>query len=148
EASALGPRATMGTMRTIGAGARGDDVRDVQARLSAMGYHVDAEEIGGFGTTTAPAVREFQQRRQHLVDGLVGPDTWEELVEAGRSLGDRVLYLRVPFHRGDDVLALQARLNILGFDAGRADGIFGERTDRAVRDFQRNVGLLADGIVG
>jgi N-acetylmuramoyl-L-alanine amidase len=145
---ALRARATMGSMRTIGPGSHGDDVRDVQARLAAMGYHIEPEEIGRFGSTTAQAVREFQQRRQLLVDGLVGPDTWEELVEAGRTLGDRVLYLRVPFHRGDDVLALQARLNILGFDAGRADGILGERTDRAVRDFQRNVGLPADGIVG
>ncbi|HJP67230.1 MAG TPA: N-acetylmuramoyl-L-alanine amidase, partial [Actinomycetota bacterium] len=58
-----------------------------------------------------------------------------------------VLYLRLPHHRGDDVRALQGWLNLLGFDAGREDGIFGERTDRAVREFQRNVGLPGDGIV-
>src|SRR5207249_5374799 len=49
---------------------------------------------------------------------------------------------------GDDVRTLQSSLNLLGFDAGREDGIFGDRTDRALREFQRNVGLPADGIAG
>lgn len=135
-------------MRAIGAGAHGDDVRDVQSRLSALGYQIEPEEHGSFGESTATAVREFQQRRQLLVDGRVGEDTWHELVEAGRTLGDTVLYLRYPSFRGDDVRVLQGRLNLLGFDTGREDGIFGGRTDLAVRDFQRNVGLVPDGIVG
>ena len=59
-----------------------------------------------------------------------------------------MLYLRYPSFRGDDVRALQGRLNLLGFDTGREDGIFGERTDLAVREFQRNVALVPDGIVG
>ena len=43
--------------------------------------------------------------------------------------------------RGDDVGELQRRLGALGFDAGRVDGIFGPHTERALVDFQRNVGL-------
>jgi N-acetylmuramoyl-L-alanine amidase len=78
----------------------------------------------------------------------VGPDTWGQLVEAGYRLGDRTLYLHSPFFRGDDVRALQRKLNALGFDAGREDGMFGVNTDRAMRDFQRNVGEEPDGIVG
>ena len=144
--SGLGIR--MRAMTTIRPGARGDGVRDVQTRLAALGFPIDPEEHGVYGHATEGAVREFQQRRQLLVDGLVGEDTWQELVEAGRTLGDRVLYLRYPFYRGDDVRALQGRLNLLGFDTGREDGIFGERADLAVRDFQRNVGLVPDGIVG
>jgi N-acetylmuramoyl-L-alanine amidase len=135
-------------MRTMSLGARGQDVRDVQSRLGALGYRLDPDEPGAFGKGTERAVREFQQGRSLLVDGRVGQETWEELVEAGYSLGDRVLYLRYPYVRGDDVRELQARLNLLGFDTGRQDGIFGERTDRAVRDFQTNVGLRPDGIVG
>jgi N-acetylmuramoyl-L-alanine amidase len=83
-----------------------------------------------------------------VADGIVGPDTWNRLVEAGFALGDRTLYLRRPFFRGDDVLALQRRLNALGFDAWKEDGIFGTHVDRAVREFQRNVGQEPDGIVG
>jgi N-acetylmuramoyl-L-alanine amidase len=122
----------------------------VQTRLLALGFHIDARELDGhlFADSTQGAVRAFQQERGLLVDGLVGADTWEELVEAGYSLGDRILYLRYPTLRGDDVRALQRRLNLLGFDPGREDGIFGDQTARAVLDFQLNVGLRSDGIVG
>jgi N-acetylmuramoyl-L-alanine amidase len=136
-------------MRIIRTGDRGDDVRDVQQRLASMGAHVDSAELeGAFGPSTESAVRAFQQRRGLLVDGEVGAETWGELVEAGYRLGDRVLYLRMPMVRGDDVRYLQRRLNSLGFDAGREDGIFGERVDRAVREFQRNIAMKQDGIVG
>jgi N-acetylmuramoyl-L-alanine amidase len=134
----------------IASGHRGLRVRDVQARLVALGFHIEAPELDGhhFGPSTEAAVRGFQQERGLLVDGLVGPVSWEVLVEAGFGLGDRLLYHRHPNARGDDVRALQRRLNVLGFDPGREDGIFGDQTARAVHDFQLNVGLRPDGIVG
>jgi N-acetylmuramoyl-L-alanine amidase len=136
-------------MRTIGNGDHGEDVADVQQRLVVAGETIDAGELGGrYGASTEAAVRAFQQRRGLLVDGIVGSETWGELVEAGFALGDRTLYLRSPSFRGDDVRALQRRLASLGFDAGREDGIFGPRCDRAVREFQRNVGREGDGILG
>jgi peptidoglycan hydrolase-like protein with peptidoglycan-binding domain len=128
----------------------GEPVRDAQARLTALGFHIDGTELEAhaFGESTEASVRAFQQERGLLVDGLLGPVSWEELVEAGYALGDRVLYLRRPPFRGDDVRALQRRLNLLGFDPGREDGIFGDQTATAARDFQLNVGLRPDGIVG
>ncbi len=50
--------------------------------------------------------------------------------------------------RGDDVRLLQQTLSALGYNPGTADGIFGSRTEAAVRDFQRDQGIRADGIVG
>src|SRR5205823_3523852 len=82
------------------------------------------------------------------VDGICGSQTWSALVEAGYSLGDRLLYHRSPPLRGDDVASVQRRLGALGFDAGRVDGIFGVRTAEALTDFQRNAGLTTDGICG
>jgi len=91
---------------------------------------------------------EFQTSRGLHGDGIVGPQTWSQLVEAGWRLGDRLLYLRSPHLRGDDVDELQRRLSGLGFDAGRVDGIFGVRTAAALHEFQRNAGLTTDGVCG
>ncbi len=135
-------------MSDLARGSTGEAVRDVQARLHALGFRTDPDEPGRFEEATEAAVREFQQRRHLIADGIVGPDTWQEMVEAGHELGDRVLYLRYPMMRGDDVRALQGRLNLLGFDAGKEDGIFGLRTDAALREFQRGVGVPDDGIAG
>jgi N-acetylmuramoyl-L-alanine amidase len=50
--------------------------------------------------------------------------------------------------RGDDVTELQRRLNELGFDAGREDGILGDETLAALAEFQRSAGVADDGICG
>jgi N-acetylmuramoyl-L-alanine amidase len=136
-------------MRAFRRGDHGLEVLDVQQRLSALGYDIAADELtGSFGPSTEAAVRAFQELRHLRVDGLVGGDTWLQLVEAGFRLGDRTLYLHAPPFRGDDVHELQRKLNALGFDAGKQDGAYGPMTDRAVREFQRNVGDDPDGIVG
>ena len=49
---------------------------------------------------------------------------------------------------GADVKEIQSRLSAQGFDPGPIDGIFGPRTDTAVRRFQAARGLVEDGIVG
>jgi N-acetylmuramoyl-L-alanine amidase len=136
-------------MRVYRRGDHGDEVADIQTRLVALGAVVDGtERDGSFGETTEAAVRWFQEDRHLLIDGLVGPDTWEQLVEAGWQLGDRTLYYRAPMFRGDDVRELQRKLNALGFDCGKEDGLYGPSTDSAIRLFQRNVGDESDGIVG
>jgi len=136
-------------MRVFHMGDSGPEVADIQSRLVALGAVLDgAERDGTFGGSTEAAVRWFQAERHLLIDGLVGPDTWEQLVEAGWQLGDRTLYHRAPMFRGDDVRDLQRMLNALGFDSGKEDGFYGPRTDAALRVFQRNVGDEPDGIVG
>jgi N-acetylmuramoyl-L-alanine amidase len=136
-------------VRIFRPGDEGTEILDIQRRLVVLGQIIDAGELTGvFGPSTEAAVRSFQARRNLPVDGLVGSDTWGQLVEAGYRLGDRTLYLHAPPFRGDDVRELQRKLNALGFDAGREDGVHGPRSDRAVREFQRNVGDVADGVVG
>lgn len=124
----------------------GDAVRDIQQRLDRLGYQVEVN--GQFDGATQAAVRAFQDRRGVPVDGIVGPETWRELVEADRTIGDRVLYYRRPMMRGDDVAHLQRQLNLLGFDAGKEDGIFGPDCQRALIEFQESRRLAEDGIAG
>lgn len=90
----------------------------------------------------------FQSSRELDPTGVCDPATWEALVEAGRTLGDRLLYLTSPMLRGDDVADLQLRLGALGFDAGKVDGIFGSMTELAIEGFQQQIGLVADRVVG
>jgi N-acetylmuramoyl-L-alanine amidase len=101
-----------------------------------------------FDEPTDRAVREFQQNRGLVVDGLVGPETWGALQSARLSLGDRLLSLAGRMYVGDDVTALQERLAELGFDTGRVDGVFGPLTEAALKGFQKDYGLVPDGVCG
>ena len=50
--------------------------------------------------------------------------------------------------RGDDVKKLQENLNTLTYDCGKVDGIFGDKTEAAVKRFQSDNGLTVDGVAG
>ena len=94
-------------------------------------------------------IRSFQQERGLHVTGELNEVTLRALDESRWKLGDRSLYLQIsPLMRGDDVAALQSRLTEMGFNAGRVDGIFGEMTERAVKEFQKSVGVKVDGKCG
>lgn len=129
------------------AGDLGPSVRDLHRRLAAVGCG-DLGDPAVFDSDTSDAVRHFQKMRGIIVDGICGPETWTALIEADYQLGDRMLYLRSPMSRGDDVMQLQQQLGSLGFDAGWVDGIFGPASELALRDFQRNQGLTPDGVLG
>ena len=103
---------------------------------------------GGFLARTDAALHSFQTGAGIDTDRICGPQTWTALVEAGRTLGERLLYLHTPAQRGDDVVELQRQLSTLGFSLGRLDGILDQRTAHALVDFQRNCGLISDGICG
>jgi N-acetylmuramoyl-L-alanine amidase len=128
-------------------GSRGDDVADLQRRLRAAGFAPTAVS-GEYDESTAHAVSRFQSAAGLDADGECDANTWSVLVESAYQLGTRLLCLRSPMMRGDDVSELQLRLGALGFDAGRVDGIFGPTTQSAVGDFQRNAGLVSDEVCG
>ena len=136
-------------MKTIQQGDKGAAVEDVQQRLSVVELLDSSQVDGVFGATTAEAVRAFR-KRAGLPDGdEIDERAWSALVDASYNIGDRTLYLRMPYFHGHDVLELQQALGALGFLGGdRQDGIFGVHTESAVRKFQRNMGLPSDGIVG
>lgn len=127
-------------------GARGEAVRVLHRRLRLAGF--DPNDIDEYGAGTVAAVRAFQTARKLRIDGICGPETWGALEESAFSLGDRLLCRRAPMLRGDDVVDLQTRLNALGYDAGRSDGIFGPQTEDALVAFQRDAAVAVDRICG
>ncbi|MGH3911990.1 MAG: N-acetylmuramoyl-L-alanine amidase [Pseudonocardiaceae bacterium] len=136
-------------MQLLRRGDVGPAVAEVRAMLTSQGLLPPQAEQDVFTTAVEHAVRTFQQRRGLITDGIVGRATFQALCDARLQLGDRMLaYIVARPMRGDDVITLQERLLELGYDAGRADGIFGPQTETALRRFQRDYGLLPDGIYG
>ena len=61
------------------------------------------------------------------------------------GFGSRILYEGTA---GEDVAELQRKLESLGYNVGPIDGIFGPLTRKGVMRFQKEHGLVVDGIVG
>ncbi len=134
-------------MRLLRRGDRDVAVGEIRARLSNMGFTVECDEPSYFDEKLDTAIRTFQSARGLSPDGIIGPLTLGRLEEALWSLGDRTLsFVPGNLMQGDDVVILQQRLTTMGFDCGKVDGIFGKRTDGALREFQKSVGLVEDGI--
>lgn len=135
-------------METIKLNDSGAAVEDVQHCLSRIGL-LDEDCIDGmFGPETAKAVASFRSQAHLECGDEVDEKTWAALVDASFCLGDRTLYLRMPYFHGRDVKELQQALGALGFACGGVDGIFGAYTEDALRTFQMNLGLPSDGIAG
>lgn len=136
-------------MRPIRPGDRGPAVAEIRTVLTGLDLLPAAGGGDEFDAATERAVRAFQQSRGLSVDGQVGAETWRALDAARWRLGARTLYHAVPEPlTGEDVRTLQERLLEMGYDAGRADAIYGIRTSRAVAQFQREMGLKPDGTCG
>lgn len=130
------------TFPTIRVGSRGHFVRYLQFKLKVLGYSVGAVD-GVFGRNTASAVRAFQQANGLDADGIVGRKTWYSL----NNLTPEASTLKRGSY-GEAVRYLQQKLYSKLYPVGTIDGIFGANTESAVKDFQRENGLVSDGIVG
>jgi N-acetylmuramoyl-L-alanine amidase len=144
-------------MQLLRRGDTGQTVAQLRALLASQGLLPAPSKSGVetvadldiFDITVEHAVRTFQQRRGLISDGIVGRATYQALCDARLGFGCRLLsYLTASPMRGDDVGTLQERLLELGYDADRADGIFGSQTEAALRSFQRDYGLQVDGVCG
>lgn len=138
-------------MQLLRRGATGTAVAEVRRMLATLGLldNTDPHRDDTYDEAAELAVRHFQQTRGMSVDGIVGPETYAGLVNAHWQLGDRVLaHEPGQLLTGDDVSALQTQLLELGYDLARADGVFGARTAEGLRNFQRDYGMVADGICG
>ena len=140
-------------------GSSGDSVRLIQTYLNQLSQVFDsipAVQVDGvFGAGTELAVRQFQRLFGLTVDGVVGPSTWNAIIEQHRLLNTDTfpgVTLRVG-SKGDHVLQMQRYLNAIRkryptIPALTEDGVYGNGTAAAVREFQRIFGLTQDGVIG
>ena len=135
-------------MNSIRKGDTGAAVEDVQERLALLELLPGDQVSGVFDDATAAALGKFCESQGIPPCAEVTSKVWAALVDATYHMGDRTLYLRMPYLHGNDVLELQRALGALGFACGKEDGIFGATTELALRKFQVNMGLPSDGIAG
>lgn len=158
---------------TLRRGAKGETVKELQRALRDAGFY-DGRIDGDFGRGTERALKKFQADRGLESDGVAGSGTWATLnsktpptVEAAPPVAEVVPeaapaaipvaevvpeYSDMPKLRrgakGTDVRTLQQALQDEGYYNGRVDGDFGWRTRNAVKAYQRDNGLSADGVAG
>ena len=87
---------------------------------------------------------EAKGRDDGVVENRIGD--WDRFGRPEFFEKSRALKLTSPYMRGGDVYALQSALKERGYDPGQLDGIYGKKTARAVRRFQKDHGLTIDGI--
>jgi peptidoglycan hydrolase-like protein with peptidoglycan-binding domain len=145
--------------RILRSGSSGDDVKVLQNLLNYLPDSITGPDLvvdGDFGPKTQAAVKKFQTYFGLSSDGIVGKNTFLYLGQptgsfaSGPVFGSRVLRKGIS---GRDVWILQNRLASTAKKyaialGGPADSIFGSKTEAAVKLFQKDKGLTADGIVG
>jgi len=66
-------------------GSQGPEVRRIQTRLQDLDYYRGPVD-GDYGSGTESAVRAFQRDRNLAVDGVLGPNTWQELLDTDEEI--------------------------------------------------------------
>ncbi|MBC7905267.1 MAG: peptidoglycan-binding protein [Rhodospirillaceae bacterium] len=143
-----------------------DMVRDIQRTLGAKGYDAGQPD-GVYGASTEQALRRFQRDQRLNATGQLDTQTLAALgltgdaqagqrAATGGAAGSRS-YTPSTQRQGamatqsqsrlssDQVRNVQQNLADRGYDAGQPDGLWGPRTQQALRNFERDQDLQADG---
>jgi len=149
--------------RVLKSGGRGEAVAALQQELAKLGF--DVQPDGVFGPSTRASIEELQALFGYDIDGMVGTETHELIVEqtelgfdvrdanavkdALASSGGATSLNRIlrQGSEGADVRFLQRRLVTLGYPL-KVDAKFGPATEQAVRSLQEAFGYDIDGAAG
>ncbi|MGI0483984.1 peptidoglycan-binding domain-containing protein [Pantanalinema rosaneae CENA516] len=129
---------------TLQIGSQGAAVKELQTLINNFFNDPRLVVDGIFGSVTEVTVKEIQERFFLVVDGIVGSKTWAALMTRRNA---ELPILRVG-SQGDLVRRVQDRLSIHGYALGAIDAAFGAKTEAAVKRFQVDHYLRADGVIG
>ena len=146
---------------TVRQGDQSDAAKAVQKRLKELGY-LKGSADGKFGPNSVEALIAFQKRHGLTQDGVAGTST-QNLLFSNMALSaagevtpiptttpltaDNAIVIQIGT-RGTAVLSLQKRLTELGYYAAKMDSDYKAADRDAVRAFQKNNGIKADGVAG
>ncbi len=145
--------------RPLKKGCTGDDVKELQTRLTVLGYY-KGKISGEFLDATEEAVRAYQEANGEEATGVADVDTLTILLQASEASSDAtdtgtVMQGTVAYTErlakgstGTLVKQLQTRLTELGYYSGPISGNFLGKTMTAVKTLQKQNGVTVDGIVG
>jgi peptidoglycan hydrolase-like protein with peptidoglycan-binding domain len=128
----------------VKSGRTGELARTAQYLLRHRGFDIAADGI--VGPITDAAIRDFQKAENLVVDGIIGNQTWPQLIVQVQQGS-----------QGDAVRAAQGQLRLRNLPQTvslAVDGDFGPLTDAGVRAFQQALNdqnyltTPVDGIVG
>ena len=131
-------------------GSSGVAVRNLQSDLEQLGYYW-ADITGSFGSKTEAAVKLFQSKNNLDADGVAGQKTLEAIAAAMDRKGSSVSSTSGVIQegsQGDAVAQMQRDLKQLGYYYAEITGNVGSKTVAAIKDFQKQNGLTADGVAG
>lgn len=128
---------------TLQFGSQGAAVKELQTLINSFLNDSRLVVDGIFGSVTEVTVKEMQERFFLVVDGIVGNKTWAALITRRNA---ELPVLRIG-SQGDLVRRVQERLSIHGYVLGAIDGAFGTKTEAAVKRFQVDHYLKADGVI-
>lgn len=146
------------TYASMSQGASGNAVSALQDALRELGYYSTASS-GTYDSATVLAIKAFQSKNGLLQTGIASAEL-QKLIFEGKPLnarGARVSVAILPpvdgvtMRSGDvgyQVTELQQNLKSLGYYEAAVTGSYDAATVAAVKTFQRNYGLTADGIAG
>ena len=136
---------------TLQKGDKGTEVKKLQERLKELGYYTGSIN-SSYNNATVEAVKAFQKRNSLTVDGICGTATLRKL-NSTSAVKNKVEEVKQDDgvlekgDKGDEVKAVQERLQELGYYTDLCNGNFGTNTFNAVKAFQKNNGLTEDGRV-
>lgn len=137
-------------------GVKGDAVIMLQNALKEFGYFKGSVN-GVYDRATENAVKAYQKAHSIRQSGKMDAFTWRSIKtvlekshpkteQPSNEINEQNVVIMRKGTRGLAVSHLQAKLIILGYFVGPADGIYADSTVDAVSDFQRENGIAATGV--
>jgi len=133
------------TEMSAGEGDTGLNVYVLQSRLGQMGYYTGSR-TACFGELTRQAVEGFQRDFGLEVTGQADAATWAAIYSRSGTSDSGTDAMKFG-DSGENVRAIQTRLNALGFYDNALSGEYGYATETAVRLFQTAADLEATGLL-